>query len=104
MIREIDDIMQYYYMNFISVYCLYIIIILSAIFSLKSRCNARKYLLYSTIAETGIFSNMFFTGILQDNSAPGILFWNDQLWVLLLTSVIGWLIQFIKAIKNSNSV
>ena len=44
MIHEIDDIMQYYYMNFISVYCLYIIIILSSIFSLKRKRNARKYL------------------------------------------------------------
>ena len=59
MIHEIDDIMQYYYMNFISVYCLYIIIILSSIFSLKRKRNARKYLLYSTVAEIGICSNLF---------------------------------------------
>lgn len=100
MIHEIDDIMQYYYMNFISVYCLYIIIILSSIFSLKRKRNARKYLLYSTVAEIGICSNLFFTGVLQDNQAPGISFWNHQLWVLFVTSAIGWLISFIQMIRK----
>lgn len=100
MVNMIEDIMKYYHFNFIPIYCLAAVILLSAVLSFKRGFNKLFLLLFSTIAEIGLLSSMMFTGVLHDNYAPDIFFWSKQLWIILFLSIIGWLIQLIQLIRK----
>lgn len=103
MVNVIDDIMQYYHFNFIAIYCLAIVILISTILSFKMQFNKGILFLYSIFSEIGLLSGMLFIGVLQDNNAPNISFWRNQLWILIFISIVGLLLQLIQLFRKKGS-
>lgn len=102
-IDRLRDVMQYYGINFMMVYILFVILVLAAMIGYKHREYVIYAFLFTTLGGIGFMFQMWFLGVLADNNAPNIQVMIGQLWILGFCAVVLWWIQLYMLVRHSRS-
>lgn len=95
-INPIDDIMQYYLFNFVSIYIIMLFSIILFIASLKNKNLILYSLILSFLVGIGLFFQLYFIGVLSDNRAPNLDIWFAQSLIFSCITLVLFIIQCIR--------
>lgn len=94
-VEPLFDIMNYYHLCFIMIYCGALGTIFCAFAGLRDRKYLPTALVITTLTGIGTAAQLLFTGVLADNQVPNTMVWSAQAFVVLLVCVILWFIEVV---------
>lgn len=99
-VDRLTDVMNYYYLNYIMVYCLAAVVAAACILAFKKRQYAKFSLVFPTIAGIGLVGNLLFTGVLADNNASNYRFWWIHSLIISAACLGLWVVPLVLAVKK----
>lgn len=91
----LTDVMNYFHFFMIAVYVLGGIAVITTVESIKNKICRGMSFTVSTLILFALISIYFFFGVLADNRAANLSFWQIQLNVIALVSVFCWVVQLV---------
>lgn len=95
-----NNVIQYYYYDFIPEFCLLVIILLTFIKAFKHKNNILFSIIVSLLGTISIISKTLFLGVLADNYSGQINLWTNLNWAFLIIIVLILVGNSILYIKN----
>ena len=93
--NTLTDVMNYFHFVMIAVYVLGGITVITTVANIKKKNCRTVFLVISTMVLFALISIYFFFGVLADNYAANLSFWQIHLNGIAFISVSCWIIQIV---------
>ena len=98
--NTLTDVMSYFHFFMIAVYVLGGTAVITTITSIKNKICRGISLAVSTLILFALISIYFFFGVLADNRAANLSFWQMQLNGITLVSILCWIVQLVMLFRK----
>lgn len=98
--NTLTDVMGYFHFFMIAVYVLGGISLIVTIADIKHKSCRGVFLAISTLILFAVISIYFFFGVLADNQAVNLSFWQMQLNGIALVSIFCWIVQLMMLFRK----
>lgn len=98
--NTLTDVMGYFHFFMIVVYVLGGISLIVTIADIKHKTCRGVFLAISTLILFAVISIYFFFGVLADNQAVNLSFWQMQLNGIALVSIFCWIVQLMMLFRK----